>query len=306
MPKVALVKNLRLGLENVGFDDLSDERIRDRVNVGGVVFREVESTMDVYGFINESLVRGESNMVEVVNCLYTEDMLVQGFSVDTMGVNDCVFVKRKLMRNDTYTYVGFEPENDVYEYMDFGWEDIVRVVRGKYCSRGVVVGVNGLVSDMRYLNGLGCTDVCDFVYEDGVGVRHEFKYVNLQRMVGCSENDGTDPEGRGNVVEERVAALLDGGGIHHVYSQMETPFGLLNCFYLTVGTEKNEIMSNLLGTDVYGNVLVGLENNRDNNDMIIDLDAALFRRMVAALEVSRRELKNRNFFNVYYELSDRV
>ena len=300
MPKVALVKNIRFGMD-VGF---SEEKVRE--SIGEIVFCEVSGTMDVWRFINESLVKGEANMVEVANCVYTENLLIQGFSVDTNEQNDVVFVKRKLMEGDTYTYVGFDPENDVFEYLDLDDSDILRIVGGKAHSTGVIVGADGIVRDMCYMNKLMGEDVCVLRYRDGdgSGTEHELKYVNLQRIVGCSENGGVVPEERGNVVEARVAELLQGGGIHHVYSNFETPFGLLNCFYVTVGTEKNEIMSKLLGSDVYGDVLVGLENNCDNNDMIIDLDSRLFRKMVVALESPRRILKNRNFFNVYYELAD--
>ena len=249
-------------------------------------------------------------IMEVLNCSYTDSELIQAFYMED-GTSDVhenlVMVKRKILENDTYTYLKFDPKDitsDNFEYLDMTIDDIINIIRTKYIHKGIIVDTTESIKEIEYVDSYNDkTDSGNLTIFKSSTESYTIEYLNVKNIMHrLNEKD------QGNINESDfsniLAQKLDSSGVNYIYSQMDISVGLLNCYYETVGLSRNNIVSELLGTDVYGDVIVGLENHLNDDSRILTIDSSIFTKICNFIKNKNFKIKNEYFCNIYYELSN--
>jgi len=299
MAKFALLKNVSFNFTDVSTisDELLESHLRDKI-----FFHEFTSTSDLFEKIHLHL---GNCMVEILNCKYDENNLLQAFypeNTQTEFHENLVIVKRKINENDTYTFIGYDAENlstDIYTYHDVSINDVYDIFKNKYNYRGIIVHSNEDIEDVIFSDKYD-TDThsgklnitkCD-------GTSNEYKYININSLVSKHEKDNLSEEQFAKVLQNHI----DSTESNYLYAQKDFGMGLLNCYYQIIGISKNEIISRLISDDIFGDVIVGLENNLNNDNRLLNLDKTLFNEIVKITKLTDFTPKNEYFCNIYYEL----
>ena len=127
----------------------------------------------------------------------------------------------------------------------------------------------------------------------------EILYLNIANLVAKYENSDD-----ANRIDEIINQKSHAYGAHHIFTQINSGFGILNCFCESFAKEKNEVMTNLLNHDIYGDSIIFLQSNYDGDtETYMNLDKKLFKIIYGTI-INGKKLKreNPNFFNLYREL----
>jgi hypothetical protein len=68
-------------------------------------------------------------------------------------------------------------------------------------------------------------------------------------------------------------------------------------------SNKNEMASLLIGADVYGDVIINLQNILNDDKRILYVNKQLIINIINSIKEKKSKAKNLNFFNIYYEFS---
>lgn len=294
-------------LNSVSFD--KKERFEDLdyfkfVNYleGKVKFEEFEGTLGLFKIIKETFSYIENPDIDVDNCYYNKDSLMQAFSINNNNEslhNNIIVVKRKIHKNDTYTFTEFNEaeNNDPYIYEDVTMNDIINILQRKSIIKCVIVKDNGEVinDNMIYLNSND--DVGKIILQQN---RKEILYLNISNIIIKHTNDNETSNKIDVIIDQKAHAY----GANYIFTQIDSGLGILNCFCQSFAKRKNEKMSNLLNYDIFGDTILFLQSNYDNDtDTYLDINIELFNRLYDAV-TNKKKIKreNDNFFNVYREL----
>jgi hypothetical protein len=291
MVQVAVVKDFKFNFDK-NFNNFDKNKIIKQISQK-VELQSIDSTEKLFEVVHTVLLsddNSEKKLVAVTNCYYDAHTVVQSFSSDSNDVNNFVFVKRKIVDSDTYTF----SLSDSYEYMDMSIDLVAKIIRNRYISGGVMVGTDGIVKNIEYTNNIEPEYLCQISCMDSDNKLSNISYLNLPRVISDEKDNREDVANK---------FLSENKNIQYIYGQIQTPFGILNCWYSTSGEDKNEMMSRLLDVPIFGCAIVGLENYHNNTDSIIDIDKELFIKILTALsdKSSKKQIKNTNFYNIYYE-----
>lgn len=300
MPKFALLKKVSFNFTEQ--TSLTNEFLLSHLT-DKVFFESFDNTLNLFKRIHSLLGNG---MVEILNCDYNETLLLQAFyleeSTDDVHEN-IILIKRKIRENDSYTFLDFDSEkseDDKYSYLDVEMSDVLNLLKNKYSHSGVCVHSDGSLSNIEYVNIYNKdthSGIMKILQPDGSYV--ENKYVDVNMIVHKHEKE--------NPTEAEFATLLqqkiDDETANYIYCQKDFSIGLLNCHYQIIGINKNNIMSEIIGENIYGDVFVGLENKLNDDERILNLDATIFEKIVKLCKSSDFKPKNSLFCNLYYELA---
>ena len=159
----------------------------------------------------------------------------------------------------------------------------------QYVNKGLYVTEDGDVQETEYINMLDDSEVCDYNVKMNNEMR-KIKYINLANLVAQ---------------KKKIDVACDNNkNIKYLYSQHFLGVGVLMCVSDIGGKKKNEIMSKLIGSDVYGNAYVGLLDNNASMPNIIDLTQKLFDKLINTTVYldNTFQAKNKVFCNIYAEL----
>jgi hypothetical protein len=323
--QIAIMRNITFNY-NMNFVDLSEENIKNKI-LDSVEFYTITCTMDLFNILQSEY--QTNSCFEITNCLYTKDTLIQSFHIDTNPKNDFILVKRKINNDDSYTYIDFDQDFDKFEYLPLELSDVIQIIRSKYISIGIYISADNDIHEIEYINRWESKDISSLLYRnlntnlnDQDNNDKNIMYLNLPRILIENKKSIENPQiaeqedtniinninNINNVeieIEQRIHNLLSSNSeINYIYNQQQTPCGLINCFNTIFGHKKNQIMSDILNTDIYGDVLVGLENNFNNSDDILNLNKNLFIKIIEVLsdKTNKKHIKNKHFYNIYYEL----
>jgi hypothetical protein len=298
MPKIANLKSYPFELKQ-SFDDIKKENIVKSLE-GKLDFYEIKNTTEMFFCLQN--VFGEKSHMDITNCKFDGEYLYQSFSVDKDNENlhgNLVIIKRKIKEDDTYTFLGFNPnvpETDIYEFVDMTTDDIVEIVKNKSQLPALIIKDNGEIikENLLYLNRND--DVGKILLESN---NKEILYLNIANIVNGQKNLENE-----NIIESIIKEKSSAYGANYCFTQISIGLSLFNCFYHSFAENKNETMSNLLQHDIYGDSIIFLQNNSDNDtDTIINLNKELFEK-IFDIVVNNKRLKRKNphFFNIYKEL----
>ena len=305
MPKFALIQQLSFNLINDNKkidahtsipDNFFDLKIRDNVK-----FYEFKNSTDMFTSMHEFF--GKS-MLEVINCDYDDKVLLQAVYLQNTTAEvhkNIIVVKRQILNNDTYTFAEYNEvlNIDPYVYLDVEENDIVNILKHKCVNHGIILKSNKTIKNLEYSDDHDThthTGILKVNYENN---KHNIKYLNIHGMANTTNEDSSSDE-----FQKKIETAVNKYEIGYLYNQVDFSIGLLNCYYQMLGTEKNEIMSEILNADVYGDVIIGLENYLNDDNRILKLDDKLFCLILNFIKEKNYNAKNQNFFNIYYELKN--
>lgn len=301
MTKFALLKNVSFNFSET--DVLSNEFLESCLD-GKVFFHEFEGTTDLFEKIHTHL--GKC-MVEILNCKYNETHLLQAFYPEnTPGEvhENLVIVKRKINENDSYTFLEFDysnPSTDIYTYCDVLLIDIIDILNSKYNHKGVIVHSDNSINNIIFYDKYNKeTYSGELKITKSNGSVDTYKYISINSIVSKHENDNLSPEDFSKVIQEHI----DRTESNYLYAQRDFGLGILNCYYQMIGIMKNDTISKLIGDEIYGDVVVGLENNLNDDSRILNLDKGLFDKIIKLTQIENFAPKNQYFCNIYKELLD--
>lgn len=302
MPKIVNLKSFSFEPKQT-FEEIEKSKIKKNIEnkedkENKLMFYDIKNTTDMFFCLQN--IFGEKCQMDVTNCKYDKNFILQSFSVDNIDENihnNLVIIKRKIKENDTYTFFGFDPnipESDTFEYVDVTIDDIIDIVRNKSLIPALIIKDNGdiIKENILYLNRND--DVGKILLESG---NKEIYYLNIANIINKHQN--SKEEDIENIIKEKTTAYAT----NYFFTQISIGLSLFNCFYHSFAETKNETMTNLLQHDIYGDAILFLQNNSDNDtDTVIDLNVELFNKIYdVVVNKHRLQRKNQHFFNIYKE-----
>lgn len=290
-------------LKKVSFN-VTDENIQLYLS-DKVSFHKFDGTLNLFHKINELL---GNNMLEVINCYYDEQYLIQAFYIENTSTDvheNIVFVKRLILEQDSYTYIGVTPEtlqkSDQFVYTDIQICDIEVILRKKYANDGVMVGDDGSIIDVSYTTTYDKDNHTGTLTTKINNETNVLKYINVSALVNKNEGSILSSEQFAEMLEKKI----EDEKCNCFYLQKDFKMGLLNCYSPIVGNVKNEILSKLIGDQMYGNIMVGLENHLNDDNRILSLNSSVFKKIINLCSCTDENFKPKNelFCNIFYEIS---
>jgi hypothetical protein len=282
------------------FDELEESRFINYLE-NKVKFDEFNGTMEMFDIIKSVFSYIETPDIDVDNCYYNKEYLMQAFSINNDAEfvhNSIVLVKRKIHKNDTYTFTEFNAVKNIdpYIYEDVTMNDIINIFQRKSVIKCIIVKDDGeIINDnLLYLNSND--DVGKIVLQK---CKMEILYLNVSNIVIKNSNNGDS-----NKIDEIINQKAHAYGANHIFTQIDSGLGILNCFCRSFAEKRNEIMSKMLKQDVYGDTILFLQSNYDNDtETYLDINDELFNKLYNVL-INNKKIKreNEHFFNVYREL----
>lgn len=296
MPIIANLKEISFDLK-MSFEDLEKTKIEKYIE-NKIDYININNTLDMYYYVQD--IFGKNSHIDIGNCKFNEKFLYQYFSIDNENEQlhkNLILVKRKIREEDSYTFLEYDPnipETDVFEYCDVTKDDIIDIIRSKSLIPGLIIKDNGEIIEQNLLFLNRNDDVGKIVLETN---NKEIFYLNIANIVNKHNNND-------NLVNEIMKEKANAYGTNYFYTQICNGPLIFNCFYLSHSETKNEIVSNLINDDIYGDVIIFIQNNCDNDtDTIIDASKDLFNKIYDVI-VNQKKIKRKNphFFNIYKEL----
>lgn len=293
MTKLALLKNVSF---NVTTNQLQ-LYLADKV-----LFCEFDGTINLFNKIHELL---GDNMIEVQNCDYDEKYLVQAFYVentDNSSYDNIILVKREIIDNDTYTYLGLENQqsSDKFVFSDVNFDDIEKILRRKMECKAVIVKEFGDICNIVYsttYNKNSSSGKIKIKMESGN--EKEFTFLNVNSIMIKEQENNTAEDQLNDILLKKIEETNS----TFLYSQHEFPMGILNLYSPVFGKNKNNTMSNFTGSDFYGDIVVCLENHLNEDSRILDMNIETFVQILELSKINDFKPKNHHFCNIFYELS---
>jgi hypothetical protein len=300
MGKLVILKSVSFEIKNT-FEDLSDEHIKKYLE-NKIEFVDFGNTAEMFKIVKKTFGEDIDADIEVANCYYNKKTIIQSFSVENDNEllhNNIILIKRSIHDNDTYTFSEFDPrklESDVYNYEDMLIDDITKIIKKKSIINCVDIGYDGKIENENIILLNQNNDVGKILLQNK---KREIFYLNISNIVNKYSNSETENK-IDAIIKEKTSAYCTS----HFFTQIDIGLGILNCYYENSAENKNEVISKLIGHDIYGNAIVFLQSNFDNDtETFLDLDSDLFNRLfdiiTNGIKIKR---KNGYFFNIYREI----
>jgi hypothetical protein len=299
MVKLAILKSV-IFEKKERFEDLEDSKFMSYLE-NKVQFEEFNGTSELFKKIQDTFSYIENPDIDVDNCYYNKEHLLQAFSINNDAElihNNIILVKRKIHKNDTYTFTEFNADENIdpYIYDDVTINDIINIFQRKSIIKCVVIKDNGeIINDnLLYLNNND--DVGKIILQKS---KKEILYLNVSNIVIKNSKNNNS-----NNIDEIINQKAHAYGANHIFTQIDSGLGIFNCFCCSFADKRNDIMSKLLNHDVFGDTILFLQSNYDNDtETYLDINDELFNKLFNVL-INRKKIKreNEHFFNIYREL----
>lgn len=299
----ALLKNVSF---NVTMSNIS-LYLNDKIS-----FHEFNNTLELFNKIHEIL---GNKMVEVLNCYYDDKYLIQAFYLENLSNDNyehIILVKRYINENDSYTYLGVDSVSlqtvDDFKYMNMEFNDVKNILKNKTKNKGVLVRDSGELYNVDYKiitnpnrnnKTISNDDISGEIVVNGIHCAKSIKYINIPVLLNIYEKDNLSEEQFANL----ILTKMNETGSTHYYMQHKFDLGILNCYCNAYGQTLNSIISSILKDNIYGDVLVCLENHLNDDSRILDLNIETFNGIIKIMSKKNFEQKNKLFCNIFYELA---
>ena len=186
MPQLGYVQKLKFN-SDISFDSLSIDKISENL-VDKTTFIQYNTTMDLYNIVSQNL---GNNVHDVVNCTFDKEYLVQGIYCDSdkeSGHEKIIFLKRKILENDTYTFLEFDHEDhekDKYLYENIQLSDICNVMRNRNINKGVFIECDEDVTDIEFIDKNEEDYIGNLIISCDNEIK-QMKYVNLLNIINTT------------------------------------------------------------------------------------------------------------------------
>lgn len=302
--KFALIENVSFKFEN-DLNVVTKDNLKLRFD-NGVKFFDFSGTKDLFTQMNKIM---GTNMLELINCSYDKTTVIQSAYIenDTCTDQKIIFFKRKLNVDDSYTFLEFNPENpDIYQYESITKDDLVDILYNKHIHNGIISYADGNIENIEYtyIDNKDDDTYGSIMYKRN-GSLYSIKYLNLVSIMQNLKNDSDNNQSE-NIDEgafnEKIQEKITQLECTHIYGPLDFSLGTFNCYYPFIGNQHNDTVTNLLGREIHGNVLITLETCLNNDERLLNLDNVLFDSIVKTIKKPNFKPKNRHYFNIYHEL----
>lgn len=303
--KFAFIENVSLSLDS-DLEKINNTDIRSRFN-DCVTFYDFDGTKDLFTKIHSLM---GNYMLEIVNGTYNENTLTQVIYVENDNtVHDkMIVIKRKIRQDDSYTFLEFtENGTDIFEYDDVNYDELVNMIHQKYVHSGIIVNADNSIDQIEYvyIEDKNDQNMGTISYKiQNKNEIHNTKYLHLINIMqglkdsSKKEDDDINMTEYNKIIDEKMNAFQ----CTHLYNQKDFKLGIFNFYSPVFGTDKNEIASNLLEDNIYGNVIITLETKLNNDERLLNLNDDLFQSILKTIKNSDFLPKNKHYFNIYNEL----
>ena len=272
-------------------------------------FHDFMDTTDLFKKLSEL---SKSKSLEIFNCAYDSKYVIQAFYYHTESkcYDQIIFVKREILENDSYTYLDFDKDNDKHIYVDVNIEDLIKILKNKYVTKGIKITSSNSFEVVEYVNISESGNIGTLFFSDG----NTLKYANIKNIINEAHNtndnntstdDNTEikPDDVDEKINKLITETIDSNSVNHIYTQKNIDFCLLNYYSQVIGFEKNTMMSEILRDDIYGDIIVGIENSLDDDTRMLNVSINEFKKIHACIQSKIFKRKNMHYFNFYYEFS---
>jgi hypothetical protein len=259
-------------------------------------FHDFNGTLNLFKKIKELM---SSSAIEIFNCTYDNKFLIQAFYYHTEsdGYDEIIFVKRQLLEKDSYTYLDFVEDDDKHIYHDVELIDLIQILKNKYVIKGLIVKAStNTLEEIEFIKTPDFENIGEIII-----YQHDtIKYLNIKNIINKIHNDDsiTNPDDSINTI---VNEIIDSHSLNYVYTQKNMDFCVLNYYSQIIGFEKNIIMSEILRDNIYGDIIISIENVNDDDTRILNLTTPLFNNIYKCIQSKIFKRKNHHYFNIYYE-----
>jgi len=308
MPLVAVLKSVSFESKS-SFNDIKKNVIKSYLE-NKIDFVNIKNTIGLFMFIQKVF---GNQCADVTNCYYDDKYLIQSFSVDTSTTDRVhefvIIVKRLINDDDTYTYIGFDDaKQDEFTYEDVQIDDIINILTRKTIIGAVCAHIDGTISDRKILIEKTTDDMGKILVkktiDDGAenGTENNVEdliYLNVSNIVNKHCENA-------NLMNDILKEKMNAYCAHHIFLQIDIGVCILNCFYKSLDENKNEMLSSLLGHDVFGDVIIYVQSNmNDDRESVMYIDKCFFKNLLKYLSMeSLPHPKNKHFYNIYKEILD--
>lgn len=288
------------------FEELTDESILKFIE-NKVEFIPFNGTLEMYK-ISSNILNPNNECqkeIDIENCYYDDKYLIQSFTIDNEDEkihNEIIFVKRKILPNDTYTFLEYDENNnesDIYQYENMEMNDVINIIRNKSMIKGVYIDYNGNIMNENIIIGNQNEDVGKFLLKNK---NMEIMYLNISNINNKVSTENVNEKDKERMVMEKINAYC----AKHIFLQIDINLGILNCCYESFAENKNELLTKLFNIDIYGDAILFLQKNDEHDkdvEYILDLNKELFEGIYDIITTNKRQSRdNINFFNIYREV----
>ena len=234
-----------------------------------------------------------NNNIEIFNAYYDDKYLIQSFYYDdpeSSMFEKMVFVKRKIQKDDSYTYIGHEYDDDFYEFLDVTIDDLVKIFKNKYIINGVKIMATGQIYNIQYIKNKTNSKYCEILHFNGIP---SLKYLDISHIVNTYSDDK---------INDKITKYTAKYSSEYIYIQKHIDFCILDMYSESSGIVKNEIASLLISDTIYGDVIINCQNILNEDKRILYTDKDLIINIINVIKSKSLKIKNNNIFNIYYEL----
>lgn len=256
----------------------------------------ITNTINLFETIKNVLMVKDGDSITVANILYTDTILYQVFNVRNIILDGGLIVKRKLLKDDNYTFITFDIKDDKYEYLDITTDDIYHIVASQFVNNGLYITTTDEIIETKFINYLYEKDVCKYQVTMN-NLTQDIKYINIINVIINNKDQNKE-------IDKLINELfVENNDIKHIFTQHHIGVGILSCLAEQVGKNKNNIISKILGDNIYGNVFISLADDNPNSSRNINLTKDLFNKIMNSTKNLSQNMvrKNKNFCNVYLE-----
>ncbi|ATZ80733.1 hypothetical protein BMW23_0687 [Bodo saltans virus] len=295
MPQCAILSKLDFGKKE-SFNEITDDKLWNEVK-DNIQFDTFDNTLGLMYLIQKYI---PESGIEIHNFHFDHRVLIQIATSDDEISKNIVVFKRLINNDDSYTFVGYDPNikmSDVYEFCDIDKNDIVDLFAKRTIIKALHILNDGNIKDEEIMNLKNEQEMGKILIKS---TNKELVYINITNIINV--NQEKDP----NELEILMREKINYYSPEFFFCQHDLGFCIINCYYKSFGETKNDFMSKLLKTDIYDDAIIFLQSNMNNDsESIMHVSADLFKKLYKIItEEQQLKPKNKNFFNLYRELYD--
>jgi len=277
------------------FDTFSIDNIKNMIS-SHISFHQFNTFDDLIKISYDLLLKPDGFNVEVY--YYNKDYVIQKIEKSketiitgaiTSLYEEGIFVKRKIIENDSYTFA----DNVTYEFLDMTIDDISNIIKNHYIHKGLKITFNDSYEIEYVISHLIETEFVDKLFIKENNVIKDITFVNF---LAIANNFNSDI----NKAIEYINNFSNTSYIQYLFIQYDLHYCIMNCYYDFVHHEKliNNTMKLLTDVDFDTECFIGFQDINKNNEYI-PLDKNILNHTIQLIQKDQYNINyNGMFFNI--------
>jgi hypothetical protein len=277
------------------------------------ITHEINNTEDFFNSIKDILKLENNMFININNIYYDKNIIVQ--SIVNSDLPDVeVLIKRKIEYNNPTNIINI-PKNfsysfgefiyadkiDPYIYVDITYDEYIILLKKMSIRKGVKI--NGTIMEQIEYIIIDDTDIYGKMLIKHNAKSTVIEFLNIKNVI-LKYNQDNENNNSTTSLESQIDIYITerNNDVKFIYSQHNIGIGILNCMYEIKNTEKNSIISKIIGCDIFGTCYVGIDDHNKDTFMPIDLFVNDIEEISKKTYDEYFQKKNPYFCNFYREL----